>query len=428
MPNPRLVALLLIFTAGLAMPFAESRADTEMIDEIVAVVEDDVILRSELEMAINTIRQQVRARGEQLPPQNVLQEQVLERLIMNKLQVQRAEATGIRVSDSDVDQALSRVAQQNNLNIDQLRRTIEADGYEFGEFRDEIRTELLTSRLRQRITESMDPVSETEVDILLTSEQFGGGEYKISQIVINLPETATPEQVEEARERIETVHDKLEDGMNFASAAITYSEAGEALEGGDVGWRNANTLPTLYADTLKELEPGEHTQPLRTPVGFTILKLVDQRDSREVIVQEYKARHIMIQSSELVTPENAVEQIENLHERIEDGEDFAELAREYSDDQTSANIGGLLNWFPRGRYGQRIQEVLDGLQAGEISEPFQSQQGWHLLKLLEIRESDRTREAIRGEARQMLRQQKSEEEIDRFLRQMREESYVDIRL
>lgn len=429
MPISRYILALAMFAAVLAVSAGPARAQTEVIDEIVAVVEEDVILRSELEQAIANITQQVRGRGEQLPPRNVMEEQVLERLIMQELQVQRAEATGIRASDSDVDQALSRVAQQNNISVDQLRGTLVAEGYEFSEFREQIRDELLTSRLQQRVSQSMDPVSETEIDILLASERFGGGEYNISQIVIGLPETATPDQVAEARERIEDVHDRLENGMDFASAAITYSEGGEALEGGTVGWRNVNTMPTLYAEALEKLDPGEYTEPLRTPVGFTILKLNDQRDSREVIVQEYKARHIMVRPSELVTEENAVEQIQNLHERITaDGEDFANLAREYSDDESSANIGGLLNWFPRGAYGQRIQEVLDGLEPGEVSEPFQTSQGWHIIKLLETREADRTDEAIRGEAREMLRRQKAQEEVDKFMRQLREESYVDIRL
>lgn len=426
--NPRTILALLLLSAGLAMPAPGTRAETEKLDEIVAVVEEDVILRSELEMAMSSITQQVRGRGESLPPRSVFEEQVLERLIMNKLQVQRARSTGIRVSDSDIDDALSRVAAQNNISVSQLRQTLETDGYEFGEFRNEIRDELLSSRLRQRVSESMDPVTETEVDILLTSERFGGGEYNISQIVIGLPETATPEQVAEARERGREVYRRLQEGMDFASAAIAYSEASEALEGGNVGWRNVNTIPTLYADALEDLEPGQFTEPLRTPVGFTILKLNEQRDSRQVIVQEYQARHILIEPSELVSADNAVEQIQNLHQRIADGEDFAELAREYSDDELSANIGGMLNWFPRGRYGQRIQEVLDNLEPGELSQPFQSRQGWHIVKLLDVRESDRTEQATRAEAREMLRRQKSEEELEKYLRQLREESYVDIRL
>lgn len=407
---------------------AAAQTESQPIDRIVALVEEGVILQSELDEAINAIEQQVEARGESLPPRSVMEEQVLERLIMQRLQIQRAEQTGIRVSDTDVDNALNRVAQQNNMPLSQLRRVLEADGVNFEEFRSEIRNEIMTSRLQQRVINSMDEISETEIDILLASDQFGGKEYLLSQIVIQVPESASPQEVREAQSRVEEIYQRLEEGMTFSAAAISYSQAPDALEGGNVGWRNTSAMPRTFAEAIEGSEPGDVTEPLRTQAGFVILKVRDVRDRSEVMVEEYKARHLLITPSELLTPEEAREQIQNLKRRIEQGEDFAELAREYSSDQSTANIGGLLDWFPAGGYGQQIQEAINSLEPGEVSEPFRGPQGWHLVKLLDVREADRTEETLRQEAREMLRQQKSQDELDRFMRQMRSEAFVEIRL
>ncbi|HSH26952.1 MAG TPA: peptidylprolyl isomerase, partial [Wenzhouxiangella sp.] len=386
------------------------------------------ILQSELDESIDAIEQQVRARGESLPPRSVMEEQVLERLIMQRLQVLRAEQTGIRVSDVDVDNALNQVAQQNNLPLSQLRQVLEADGIDFEEFRREIRNEIMVSRLQQRVVNSMDPISSTEIDILLASDRFSSQEYLLSQIVIAVPDSAAPEQVRAAQSRVEEIYRQLDEGMAFSAAAISYSQGPDALEGGDVGWRNASALPRAFADAIQDLEPGDVTEPLRTPAGFVILKVRDVRERSGVMVEEYRARHLLISPSELITPEQAREQVHNLRERIEQGEDFAELARKYSSDQSTANLGGMLEWFPAGAYGPGLQEAVDSLEPGELSEPFRSPAGWHLVKLVDVRQADRTEEIRRSEAREMLSQQKSREELDRFMRQLRNESFVEIRL
>lgn len=419
----RMLSVLLVL-----LPMWAVAQQSEEIDRIVALVEDDVILKSELDQAIDNIQRQVEARGESLPPRNVIEEQMLERLIMTRLEVLRAEATGIRVSDADVDQALNDVAQQNNLSLSQLRSALEAEGMAFEEFREEIRNEMLTSRLRRRIVESMDEISPTEVDIMLASDQVGGEEYLLSQIVITVPESADPDEVEEARRRAEEVLERVEDGMEFSAAAISYSQGPGALEGGDVGWRNLRAMPQMFAEAIQDRSPGEVSDIIRTPAGFVIIKVRDVREQSEVIVQEYRARHILIEPSELVTPEDAERQIHDIHERIEQGEDFGELARRFSNDQSSSNQGGLMDWFQAARYGQEIQRVLEELEVGELSEPFQSRMGWHILELVDERQADRTEEALRAEARERLRQQKGEEEVERFLRQLRAESFVEKRL
>jgi len=415
-------------TAAFAQASLSTSSKTQSLDSIVALVDDDVILRSELDLAVNGIVERIRANGDAMPPQNLLERQVLERLILREIQVQRALQTGIRVSDADIDQALVNLSQQNNITVQQLRQVIENDGEDFAEFRRNIGEELLTERLRQRIVNSMAPVSDTEVDILLASEDLSGGEYNISHILIALPEGATPSQIEEMGEKANDIHRRLEEGLDFASAAISYSDSQEALEGGLVGWRDLNSIPTFFADAIRDLKPGEFTKPIRSPAGFHLVKVNDYREQRQVMVKEYHARHIMIKVNELVTPRAAMERITEIKGRLNNNEDFADLAKEYSDDPTSANLGGDMGWFPPEAYGERVAQTLNSLKEGEISEPFQSPGGWHIIQLQGVRESDRTEEAIREEAREKIRQQKAEAEIDRTLRQFRDEAFVEIRL
>lgn len=398
------------------------------LDSIVAVVEESVILKSELDLAVQGIVERIRASGEQLPPMDVIERQVLERLIMRELQVMRALQTGIRVSDADVDQAMLQLAQQNGITLQRMRQVIEADGEDFSEFRFNISEELLTERLRQRIVSSMPPISETEIDILLASEELSGGEYNISHIFKALPEGSTPTQIQEVRNEIDDIHRRLAEGLDFASAAISYSDGQEALEGGEVGWRDLNSVPAFFADAIQDLQPGQFSEPIRSPAGFHIVRVNDYRERGQVMLEEYHARHIMVTTSEIVTAREAMDEISVLKDMLEDGADFAELAREHSDDPTTANLGGDMGWFPPNAYGDRVYQTLLALEIGEFSEPFQTQGGWHIMQLLDKREIDRTEQAIREEARQKIRQRKAEQEIEKTLRQLRDEAYVEVRL
>ena len=427
------VLIVLTFVVLGVMPGAGLKAQLdvgnyERIDSIIALVDEDVILRSELDLAIEGIVERIRASGEGMPPMDLLESQVLERLIMRELQVQKALQTGIRISDADIDQALINLAQQNNITVQQLRRVIEGDGEDFSEFRQNIGEELLTDRLQQRIVSGMDPITDTEVNIMLASEDLSGGEYNISHIMISLPDGATPQQIKEAQFKVDDVYQRLEDGLDFASAAISYSDSEEALEGGVVGWRDLNSVPAFFADAVRDLGPGETTKPIRSPRGFHILKVTDYREQRQVVIEEYHARHIMIESNELISPRAAMEKITDIKEKLNNNEDFAELAKENSDDQTSANIGGDMGWFPPEAYGERVYQTLIAMKQGEISEPFQTGGGWHIMELLGKREIDRTEDAIRAEARDKIRQRKAEQEIRTVLRQFRDEAYVEIRL
>jgi len=413
---------------ALVAPLLASAQSYQKMDEIVAIVDEGVILRSELESSMQNVRNQIRARGEREPSPQVLQQQVLERLIMNQVQVQRAEQTGIRVTDQEVDQSLSDVARQNGLSLIELRRAVESDGMDFNEFRQDVRHQLLTSKLTQRIVESMDEVTDTEVEMLLESEAFGNDEYHISQLALELSPGSSPAEIREARQRIQQIRQEILDGLNFAEAAVNYSDAPDALEGGEVGWRNLNAMPRQIADQIRNLGAGEISQPILGNGSVVLVRVNERRPRGEVIVDEFQARHILIQPSELVSPEDARDLVEDLHSRLQDGAEFASLAREFSDDERTANLGGLMEWFPETAYGQTIQAVCDSLDPGQISQPFQTREGWHLIKLEGERQSDITEEALRAEARELIVQQRSQEEIDRVLRQMRDEAYVEVLL
>lgn len=421
------VLCTVVSLSPVAIPAAFAQTE-EKIDSIVALVDDDVILRSELDIAIMGIVDRIRQQGGEIPPKSVLETQVLERLIIRRLQLQRAYQTGIRVSDSEIDQSMMMLADQNKLSLMQLRQLIEADGEDFAEFRQNIGEEMMTERLRQRVVNSMDPITETEVDILLASDRFNSGEYNISHILISVPDGATPQQIAAQESKANNIYQQLQEGLDFASAAISYSDSQEALEGGLVGWRDLNSVPVAFSDAIKNLRAGQYTVPIRSPAGFHIIKVNDYRERSQVMATEFNARHIMIETNDLITPREAMERIRNIHKQLMEGADFAELAREYSDDVASANLGGDMGWFLAQAYGERIEQTLEGLQDGEISEPFQTENGWHIIQRLGEREKDVTVESIRAAARNNLQQQKMDIELEKFLQQMRDEAFVEIRL
>ncbi len=425
--NHPVVWAMCLLLAGLSASTVNAQNSVK-IDSIVALVDDGVVLRSELDVAIMGIVERIRQQGGEMPPQSLLEKQVLDRLISRQLQLQRAAMTGIRVSDADIDQSLLQLAEQNQLTLMQLRQAIEADGEDFAEFRQNIGEELMTERLRQRVVASMTPITDTEIDILLASDDFNGGEYNISHILIALPEGATPQQIAEKEELASNVYQQLEDGLDFASAAISYSDSQEALDGGVVGWRDLNSVPVVFSEAIKPMRTGQFTVPIRSPAGFHIIKVNDYRDLSQVMATEFHARHIMIEASELVSSRQAMDEIRSVHQQLIDGADFATLAKENSDDVSSANLGGDLGWFLPQRYGTRIEQTLVALQDGEISEPFQTEAGWHIIERLGMREIDVTEESIRNAARNNLRQQKMDIEIEQFLQELRDEAYVETKL
>jgi len=401
---------------------------TAKIDSIVALVDDDVILRSELDIAIKGIIDRIRQQGGDLPPESLLEKQVLERLIIRRLQLVRAFQTGIRISDDEIDQSLLMLAEQNKISLMQLRQVIEADGEDFTEFRQNLGEEMMTERLRQRVVNSMDPITETEIDILLASESFNSGEYNISHILIGMREGSTPQQIAETQTKANNIYEQLKEGLDFASAAISYSSSQEALEGGLVGWRDLNSVPVAFSDAIKNMRAGQITTPIRSAGGFHIIKVNDYRERSQVMATEFHAQHIMVETNELIGPRQAMEQIRDIHKQLIDGADFAELAREFSDDVTSANLGGDMGWFMPQSYGERMAQTLSAMQDGEISEPFQTESGWHIIERLGMREKDVTVDSLRNAARNNLQQQKMDIELEKFLQEMRDEAFVETRL
>jgi peptidyl-prolyl cis-trans isomerase SurA len=419
---------LLLAIAAVPAELAAQALPSETMDRIVAIVEEDVILQSELDRAVNNILAQYAGRSAQLPPRDVIERQVLERLILIRLQLQRAESTGIRISDTELDQAVARLAQQNGATLDQLRGSLERDGFSWEEFRKTMRDEMIVQRMRQRFVQSRVNVTDTEVEILLASGGLKRGEVRLSHILVAVPDGATPEQIRSARDKVELVGKELSGGLDFGAAAIRYSDGQQALEGGDLGWRRYDEVPSAFVDLIATLKPGEVTQPMRGPSGFHILKLVDTREESRQMVREYNARHILIKTTELVSSSEALASVRNLRDRIIAGEDFAVLAREFSEDTTSANLGGDMGWFEIGAYGTRVAQELETLADSDVSQPFQTEVGWHIVQRLGTREQDRTDERLREQARDTLRNRKAEEEWENFTRQLRNESYVENRL
>jgi peptidyl-prolyl cis-trans isomerase SurA len=425
----KLVLLAGLLLAGLGATTQAQLLSKEPLDRIVAVAEDEVILQSELDRAVANVLAQYRNRPEQLPPRDVLERQVLESLILLRLQVQRAQSTGIRVSDGDVEQALQRVAENNHMTVAQLRASLTHDGLDFDDFRRNLRDQLLVQRLQQRVVQSAANVSDSEVDILLASNSLKEGEVHLQHILIAVPDGADAAQIQAAREKADSVKKQLDEGMDFTAAAIRYSNAQDALQGGDLGWRHYDEVPEAFANLVEGMQPGQVSQVLRGPSGFHIVKLVDKRSDAKQVVTEYHARHILIRVGELTSNEEARKEINDLRRRIvEEHEDFAALARRYSQDANTAAAGGDLGWFPIDQYGTRIADVLAGLKDGELSAPFQTEAGWHLLQRLGTRQQDMTDAMKREHAREVIRNRKAEEEYDNFLRQLRSESYVELRL
>ena len=401
------------------------------LDRIVAVVDEDVILQSELDRAVANVTSQYAKNPERLPPRNVLERQVLERLVLVKLQVARAASTGIRISDDELNNAVSAVAQQNGISVDALRQRLAADGLSVNEFRNSIRDEMTVQRLRQSFGQSRVQVSEAEIDAALATEANGGAQYHLAHILVGLPEGATAEQIATGERKVEGVKALIDKGeLDFAAAAVRYSDSQNALEGGDLGWRSLDEIPVAFAELLKGMSPGQVVGPLRGPSGFQLLKLVETRDGSQAearTVTEYNARHILIRVTPVQDANAAKAKIDTLKARIAGGADFAEVAAESSEDANSKSEGGDLGWFQAEAFGPVFGKQISGLQDGQVSTPFRTEAGWHITQRVGSRQTDVTNANQRAQVRETIGRRKLEDEYNRFLQELRGEAYVDFR-
>ncbi|MDR2012129.1 MAG: peptidylprolyl isomerase [Rhodanobacter sp.] len=403
-------------------------AGVQPINRIVAIVDEDVVLQSELDRQIAALTKQYANAPQQLPPREALERQLLDRLILEKLQIARAESTGVKASDTEIDQAMVQIAKQNNLDVSQLRNAIEHQGLDYNQFRKNVHDQLIVQHLRQRVAQSRVHISDAEIDSLLKNGNINKAQMHLGYIVITVPDGATPEQVDVARAKADEVKKQIDDGMDFAAAAIRYSSAQNALQGGDLGWHNANELPQALVGIADKLSEGQVSAPIRGPNGFHIIKLLGKRDIGSQIVTDYHARHILIKITELTPSDQAEKKITAIRARILAGEDFDKAAKDASEDTQTARLGGDMGWFTGDAFGTRVREQVQKLSKGEISQPFQTDAGWHVLQLMDTRNTDKAGEMQRDQAKTMLFQRKAEDEYESFLRQIRSEAYVEIRL
>lgn len=424
----RFVVILL-----LAIPLHASAQRINLVDRIVALVNKEIITYSELSRATDSAERELRRQGAQPPERSILERQVLERLILDKAELQMASDTGIRVDDLLVDRAVDRLAEENKMTLSEFRRRLEGDGLPFDTFRQNVREQIVLNRLRQREVDDKVEVSDAEVDQFLreTGTQTGERvEYNTAHILVRVPEQASPERIEAARLRAEKARAEAAASGDFAKAAASYSDAPDALQGGALGWRTQDRLPELFALQLLKMKPGQVSEVLRSPAGFHIVKLVDQRGATASAapITQTRLRHILIRTSDQVSEAEARRRLLDLRQRILSGAaDFGEMARVHSDDATAAR-GGELDWVYPGDTVPEFQRAYEELKIGEISQPVRSPFGWHLIQVLERRTAEVTGERMRLQARQALRERKADDAYEEWLRQLRDTTYVDVRL
>ncbi len=427
-------ACLLFFTLAIACgAHAQERpaGRVVLLDRIVAVISDQVITRRELDARMKTVVLQLQQQGTPLPPNDVLEKQVLERMIQSRLQLQFAKETGLRIDDSALDSAIGRIASNNKLSVQELRGLVEKDGINFARYREDIREEIILVRLREREVENKIQIADSEIDNFLKTlqqQESSGEEFNLSHILIRVPEQASPEQLQDRRSRAERALGQIKNGTDFRQIAAAVSDAPDGIQGGLMGWREFVQLPTVFSDAVKGLKPGEVSGVLRSAAGFHILRVNDRRGHvNDAMVTQTRSRHILVKTSELVSENDARERIVKILDRIENKADFADVARLQSEDASAAK-GGDLGWLSPGDTVPEFEKAMDALKPGQVSAPVRSPFGWHLIQVLERRSQDMSQQQQRLRARQALREQKAEEAYLEWTRQLRDSIFVDIRL
>jgi peptidyl-prolyl cis-trans isomerase SurA len=422
----------LLFQVDASAQTRELATKGVMLDRVAAVVNDGVVLNSELDDQMTIVGERLRQQKLELPPQNVLRQQVLERLVLQEIQAQRANKAGLKVPDETLNTALTDVAQRNGIPLSQLPEALQQQGIDYAAYREDMRKELVLGLLRQRDVLQRISITPREIDQYLDKEAktpAADNEYNVSHILIAVPQEATPAQLDEATKRAQEVYTRAKGGEDFAKLALAYSKSQTALDGGALGWRKGGELPTFLTDIIAKLKPGQVGEPLRTPTGYHIIRLNEVRGAnKKAIETQVHVRHILMKTTELADDATIRQKLTAIRDRIEKGEDFAGLATTTSEDPGSGSQGGDLGWTGPGTFVPEFEAAISGLKEGEISQPFHTQYGWHIAQLLGRREFDNTDELRRRQAIEAIRASKADEETELWLRRLRDEAYVEYKL
>ena len=406
-------------------------AKIELLDRVIAVVDSGVIMETQLNARVEEVLKRLNTNNAELPPLDLLEEQVLERLIIEEIQMQIAERAGIKISDSELNQTLSRIASQNNLSLEEFRIAIEQEGDSYKSFRATIKKELIIQRVQRGKVGSRVDISEQEIENFINSEE-GRSElaeqYQVQHILVSVKSGLNENEINAIKEKAQDILNRLGEGESFEKLAATYSAGQKALEGGFLGWRTSAELPTLFAETVSFLQVGETSDLIRSGAGFHILRLNDKRGNTVKFMDQTLSSHILVQPSEIRTENQAELLIKDIHRRLLEGEDFKQLARQYSEDPGSKMDGGNLGWANPGDYDPAFEKTLNATQIGEISEPVQSSFGWHIIEVLDRRNEDVSQDEQKNRAYQIIYERKFEQELESTLIELRAEAYVDIKL
>ena len=423
------LAFFFLSLISTSIGFTQSEENIKKLDRIIAIVDQDVISEKELQEKINSVVNNLKSQKIEIPPEGILRKQVLERLITNSIQIQLASQTGLKINDAQVDKTIERIAEKNKLNIDNFKKELEKDGINYYKFREEIRNEIIISQLKDREVGSKIVITEGEiVNFLNIQSQEVQDEFEVAHILIRVPEDTSPEKLEKLKNKAEEASKQIQSGKNFIQVSAAFSETPNALEGGNLGWKKVSDLPLLFVDALKKVEVGKLTPILRSPNGFHILKLINKKgSSNPILIEQIHARHILIKLSEIISENEVRQKLIGIRERLESGMKFEDMAKQYSEDP-SANNGGDIGWINPGDTVPEFEKIMKQLNINQISEPIKTQFGWHLIQVLERRSQDMSKESARMQAMQQIKIRKSDEAYQDWLQELRDRSFVELRL
>ena len=419
-----LVALIILLVS------LQASAQVKVLDKIVAIVDDDVVLKSELDQRMDAIVAQLTQSGTQMPPEKILEQQVLERLISERLQLTMGYDSGVRISDEELNQAIARIAASNKISVAQYIEQVALQGSSISAMRGEIRNELTIMRVQQGKVMRRIRISEQELDNFLKSEEgrfVTSPDVNIGQILLSISSDSNRKSIDQVVGRADLLFNQIDQGADFRAIAIANSADQSALQGGDLGWRKMAQLPGVFIDAVEKLDIGEVSQPIRSAAGYHLIKLYERRGGEEQLVEQHFARHILIKPNQIRDQKTTINQLNELRKRSIAGEDFAILAKEFSEDPGSALSGGELGWSTPGMFVPEFEQTMSTIAVNDISEPFASQFGWHILQVTERRQQDFSSEILRNKAQSMLRQRKYEEELQVWLQEIRDEAFIEIK-